>query len=224
MVSAVCSTALVCGCSGTTDEPIETADSSPSTAPQAASWETGAAAPGADWPSYDEAELVALHERTVKEFAEFRDIDPLPDVERGPFIDQAEWPQAQMECFQEQGFDVSVDGGAVSFPQVPQEQAEALDLALYTCMVKVPADPRVSDQLPRVQAEKQYAYLVDVVAPCLLDEGYTVTDAPTKITWLESYYSGQSAWDPYSEVPGEVALELIETCGEHAPGIWPEIP
>ncbi|WP_256840495.1 hypothetical protein [Ornithinimicrobium faecis] len=224
MGSAVCSAALLGGCSEATDEPIGSVDTRLSTAPQSASWETGNAAPGTDWPSYNESELVALHERTVKEFAEFRDIDPLPDVEPGPFLNQTEWPQAQMDCFQDQGFDVSVDGGAVSFPQVPQEQSEALDLALYTCMVKVPADPRVSDQLPRVQAEKQYAYLVEVVAPCIRNEGYAIAEAPTEITWLESYYSGQSAWDPYGEVPGEAALELIETCGEHASGIWPEIP
>lgn len=180
-----------------------------------------------DW-EVTEAELMEAYERDLEQEAKNSRIDDPPDVEFVRFILPEEWARAQVACLDEAGYAAEVNQGGVRMPQVPQEQGQALNRAIYICNARYPLDPRANMPLPRIRAEMQYDYLISEVRHCVEDLGYDVDDPPSMETWLGAYYADEPTWDPFAAVvqqAGEADVAALDQaydeCPRWAPDLFP---
>ncbi|MGN8244244.1 hypothetical protein ACTHAM_001144 [Cellulomonas soli] len=159
-------------------------------------------------------------------------LDEPPQTELVRFVSQDEWAQTQIDCLAGEGVAAHLGSqGGIEYDDVPTEQGPALREAAYVCAAEYAVDPRTQQQLPRVRAKMQYAYLVSTVAPCVTGLGYPVDDAPSEATWLGQYYSGSSPWDPYADATATVSVgeadqildELYERCPHDSPDLFPPV-
>lgn len=181
---------------------------------------------GGDW-DLDYAELLRLHEAQLDDLAAQMMIDDPPEVPLVRFVSSEDWPQAQADCLAGSGFSFEVSQGGIGVVgDVPPEQTDALNLAVYRCSVMYPADPRTQIPLPRVRAEMQYRYWVDTVAPCVRAQGIDPGEPPSLQVWLDQYYVNPPAWDPFDAAAGsEEQLNLLyEVCPRDAPDLYPPVP
>lgn len=199
------------GCAGAPAVPDGSATQDPSTA-------------GADWPETSGDELVEQYRSGLAELAEINGVVDPPEVDLVRFVTPPEWADAQINCLQEQGFSASKSQGGVRYPDVPPEQADSLDLAIYSCEAAYALDPRVSNPIPRSRMERQFTHLVDVVSPCVSTLGFQVDEPPTLETWLDAYYDNGQIWDPFSSVPGEDLDSVYQKCPHDVEGLYPETP
>lgn len=190
---------------------------------------------GEDWDDvtidYDK-EYSSYVASAREEFEAFHPKVPVPDVKRIRFVDRFSWPQAQIDCLAAAGFHAEEKQGGLTFPEVPEGQEQAFAIAGYTCELQYPMDPRYTSTLPRKAAEAQYERFVQEVKPCIEKLGYSVEEPPSKITWLESYYSGVGAWSPMIRLEEEsveqdkdlnpdVDLDVVyEKCPLYSPDIY----
>jgi hypothetical protein len=183
-------------------------------------------AEGADWQPRGEAALEEGYQDYLEYLQKTLQVSDPPDVALVRFVSVDDWPHIVSECITSAGFPVRISqGGVVLDGDVPDEQADALNLAWYTCQAAYPVDQRTQEPLPRVRAEKQYDHLVDNVAPCVRAEGFDVPQAPSLESWLDAYYTDGAAWDPFTVV-GEVAPEKLDaiytSCPHDAADLYPE--
>lgn len=179
-----------------------------------------------DW-DLDQAGLLRLYEGWLDGFAAQSMVDDPPEVDLVRFVTTAEWPQAQASCLSGSGFSFAVSGGGIEVVgEVPPQQANALNLAVYRCGAMYPADPRTQIPLPRVRAELQYHYWADTVAPCVRAQGIDPGDAPSLEVWVDEYYVNPPAWDPFDAAAGsEEQLDLLyDACPRDAPDLYPPVP
>lgn len=179
---------------------------------------------GADWPSASREALVEQYRSGLTELAEINRVDNPPEVDLVRFVTPPEWADAQIGCLQEHGYTASESQGGVKYPEVPQEQADSLNLAIYTCEAAYALDPRVNNPIPRARMERQFSHLADVVMPCVAGLGFQVEEPPTLETWLDAYYGNGQIWDPFSSVPGEELDSVYKECPHDVEGLYPEVP
>ena len=114
-------------------------------------------AEGADWKPQGEAAVEKSYQDYLTYLQKSMQITNPPDVELVRYVSVDDWPHVISECITSAGFPVRVSqGGVVLDGDIPDEQADAMNLAWYTCQAGYPADQRTQEPLPRVRAEKQY--------------------------------------------------------------------
>jgi hypothetical protein len=96
--------------------------------------------------------------------------------------------------------------------EVSPEQRDAFDAARDECLVETGYHQEV-ESLTEDGVAEWYEALV-LKAACLEGMGFTIGDAPTKQTFVDSYFEAPaSTWNPYPE-PSSLAdwAEIEETC------------
>lgn len=126
-------------------------------------------------------------------------LDP-PEIEMIRLIELDEWADTQRECLREAGFDVELtaDGEGLAYPPAADAAVtKNLNLAIYTCEMKYPVDPKYMAPLTPVQLEKLYQYRAGELVSCLEGHGYTV---PTQPPSQEVFVEDGGQWSPYEGV------------------------
>lgn len=179
-------------------------------------------APGTDWDDVA-IDASAVRAQYLQEFAELLNIEDPPDVEVVREVSVTEFGATLAQCLTEAGYPVKESGGGVRLDGTISDSS-AYNLASYVCMAQYPGDPRAASGLPRVRAEMQYEYLVNVATPCMEDLGFAVADPPSLQAWLDGYY-GLTAedWTPFEAVTGnaDAADAVYRTCPPDAPNLYP---
>jgi hypothetical protein len=175
---------------------------------------SGAAGVDRDWD--------ALRDQALVQEAEALGVDVPTDIEFVRYISPDEFGAVLAACMTEQGFEATetFDGG-VRYAPIPDEQGEAQREALIRCKVRYPVHPRY--HLPTTESEllMLYDYWVDVVVPCLADEGFEAPEHPSPETFVAAYLSGDDnveRWHPYlavGEVPYDTWEEINMKCPQH---------
>lgn len=169
-----------------------------------------------------------LFQRVVAEAnSSFMGLDEadLPEVQLVRWVTPSDWAQAQVDCMDEAGYSGGrVGQGGIEYPEVPEEQAKALEIAAYVCALEYPTDPRINDPMSEETAQLQYTYWVDTVAPCVRELGVAVEEPPTFEVWYTAYAQKSLFWDPYSGAvnDGELLDQVYEECPNVAPGVYPD--
>lgn len=180
-----------------------------------------------DWPELTRAELQSLHDERMQEMAKSLGVDMPDHLPPVTFVSVDSWPQYQVSCLQDAGFDAVIRQGGVALGSVPPEQASALKQTMFSCEYQSAVDPRISaGPLPRVAAVRLYEHQVQSVN-CIRSQGYEPEDPPTLDLWLADYASSEeSLWDPYTVVGNDVfALEELQnSCPPTPPDLYPPLP
>jgi hypothetical protein len=149
---------------------------------------------------YSEQDLLEMRASSLEMLAAALKIDDPPEVALIRFVARSESGQAQAECLGELGIAASAtsDGSGFVLEGTPQEsQADATNLAIYTCVARYTVDPRYNVELSSSQYAFLYRYFVNELTPCLRNEGYVVQDAPSLETFSDTY--AETGWSPYSQ-------------------------
>lgn len=122
----------------------------------------------------------------------------LPEVAAVRFISADEFAQTRVDCLSKLGFSANVmEDGGVEFDDPPAGQAEALAIANYTCALEYPVDP-AEGMMTGSRLRTLYDYYVDVLVPCLENEGYEIDTVPSWTVFNEQYAT--APWSPYTSV------------------------
>ncbi|WP_159500333.1 hypothetical protein [Microbacterium sp. 18062] len=125
--------------------------------------------------------------------------DP-PQVEASRLIDLSEWASTQAACLAEEGYNVSVttDGEGLSYPPLTDAvAAAAFNMAIFTCEVRYPVDPKYTEPLTDERLRILYTYRSTTLIECLEDAGYPPSSSPpSKSVFIES----GGAWSPYEDI------------------------
>jgi hypothetical protein len=92
-------------------------------------------------------------------------------------------------------------------------------VTLYTCIAANPLDYRRDGGgfLTDAQLEYIYDYYADWLVPCMVNHGYTMTDAPSR----DDFVASQGFWSPYVATANDVtATELEPLCGPERPQLY----
>lgn len=191
---------------------------------------SGVPSVGNDW-DLSKQDLHQLYLNYVKSLQSINMLDQPVKPQLVRFVSREEWAAAQVGCLGQAGFSATMNPqGGVNYADVPQAQASAVRFATAECEAKYAVDPRVNLPLPRVRAENQYHFLVKTVAPCVENQGYNVSRAPSLQTWLEQYYANGRAWNPFDEaaaqiVSGSPQLDaLYQSCPTTSADVYPALP
>ncbi len=144
-----------------------------------------------------------------------------PDVEQIRVVSASEWAEVISQCVEEEGFPASVraDGG-ISFGSIPDGQAEAQNLAMYTCRVKYPVDPSYNLPLTEGEASFLYGYYRDTLVPCLSAHGYEL-EVPSESVFDDKIKTGGGLWSPYQDlanISSEAFQAIDAACPQVPPG------
>lgn len=93
---------------------------------------------------------------------------------------------------------VPLADGGITTGNLPPAQEESFNLAMFTCMAQYPLDPKYSATLTDDRLGVLYEYYVKTLTPCLEAQGYSVTPAPSKSTFIDTYYD--KTWTPYVDL------------------------
>lgn len=181
----------------------------------------------AEWQILTRSELEDLHEDRMGTLAESLAVDVPDDAQLVDFVPPSEWPDRQVACLQEMGFDAESKQGGVALGTVPDDQSTSLREAMVACEFQFAIDPRISNQpLPRSASTKLYEHWVQSM-DCLRSEGYTPEQPPSLEVWLGEFYSPTAEhWDPFTIVGNDAEeLDAVQVNCTYMPAdIYPNIP
>jgi len=146
-----------------------------------------------------------------------------PPVQMDRYVHPSEWASLVVNCLHELGYTAaraSPDGGVQSGSLEPS-QAEPHALALYQCTGRYPIDPVYFESTDAQSVNALYDYFTDVVVDCLAAQGFTVSPAPSRERFLETFGTNEQ-WDLYGEVAAQVGsqerwYEVNEQCPQRPP-------
>lgn len=125
-----------------------------------------------------------------------------PEADLVRTVAPPEWATTIAECLNGEGFDaVAQPDGSVFFDTA--EQGEAYAVALYTCKIRYPIDPKFQGPLNDEQLRRIYDYSKAVLTPCLESFGIAVPEPPSLEVFLEKHGS-PDAWNIYGDVQNQV--------------------
>lgn len=202
--SFVVASLLLVGCSGSEGE----ASVGPSTTKEADAPET---ADAEDRPSLHSKEW----QQRLDEIALAYGIEDPPRVAPIRVVGE-DYVEAIDACMSDAGFPID-ESGAIN---VPEDQAEAYALVVYTCEAQYPIDSRYLQPLTEEQYKTIHAYLVSEAVPCLADLGYAVPVPPSEATYVATV-DGPDAYTTSGELY-KLGLDTAEV--EAAIADCPEIP
>ena len=150
----------------------------------------------------------------------------LPDVATVRFVALAESPQVLADCITEAGFPASAtaDGG-LSFGAIPDEQAEAQSVAVYTCRAMYPTDPSYLQPFTEEQLAYLYHYSAHELTECVQASGYDVPELPSRSVFDQGM-SGETEywWNPYKLVAEEAThdelMAVTSDCPQYPHELW----
>lgn len=146
-----------------------------------------------------------------------------PNVNLVRYVAPNELSGVKADCLHEGGYpdaSVTADGG-LSYGVVPEGQEEALAIALYVCSVQFQSDPKFSGPLSAEQLDTLYDYYTGELAQCIEAQGFTVADAPSRATFIDSYQS--TGWSPYqslTQISQQQWDDLNEACPQWPSGFY----
>ncbi len=112
------------------------------------------------------------------------------------FVELQEWPNVISACLNEVGFATTVEDGGINYSGDTSQQ-KAYDLARYTCKAMFPIEPKYLVPLDAGKLSALYDDYTTRLVPCLEERGVVVPAAPSRQTFIDSYYSG-TTWEPYA--------------------------
>lgn len=177
-------------------------------------------------PPLNSAAANQIYQQTLAEYVEhLRRSNPtiaLPDVERVRYIAPQEFAEIFVDCLSSEGFRASVtDDNGIEFEPVPDEQAEAQDIALYVCRAKYPTDSKYLAELTPEQIDWLYDDARLRLIPCIEELGFSTDDLPSRGVFSETYESDRS-WNPYARIPAEGVMEVGTACPAIPEEFWGE--
>jgi hypothetical protein len=123
-----------------------------------------------------------------------------------------EWGYVIGQCLIERGLDVNIMGADhLNYQNIPASQQEALSEALAECRALYPMDDKYTGGLNEEELTRLYTYYVEILVPCLQDEGYSGFNSPSLITYLETYGT-EGGWHPYTDI--------IDIVDQRSPGAF----
>lgn len=124
-------------------------------------------------------------------------IENPPDVEPVRLIKLQEYATTQIACLKDQGYDATFteDGEGISYPEIKDSALQkALFLAIYTCELKYPVQPRYMTPLTTDGLKALYDYRTRDLVSCLESKGYSLaSDPPSETVFVED----GGMWSPY---------------------------
>lgn len=135
---------------------------------------------------------------------------PDPEVVVREGREQAELMSA---CLTDLGFPTQMrEDGSFEIGEVVADQQNSLDEAITTCTEQVGRGSNA-----RIPSEAELSALYDLMREgrqCLIEHGYTISQPPTRETFIESYlaaYQGADApWSPWMDINDPESVELCE--------------
>lgn len=167
-------------------------------------------------PEEERAYLKEIGDGLLASFSMIQDAPEHVPVRR--WIRSEEADRVNRECLIEAGFPMNSDG---SFST--GGQWESYWRAWYVCQMAYPVIPRYAGSWGPEQIEAQYAYTLDYLIPCLENYGITSGEPPTKETFIATWDTNPyTPWNSVPNLSGPTALELEDTCPQHAPSgvLW----
>lgn len=145
----------------------------------------------------------------------------VPAHDRVRWLTPEEWAETIAECMTSSGFIASAlaDGG-IQFGDIPEEQAEAQNVAYFVCQAKYPIHPEFQRGLSEGQLEALFHYFTSEVQPCLETHGVEVPPPPSVEVFIDSY-AETGGWNPYQNAVGmneEEWADLIAACPQRPHG------
>jgi len=145
-------------------------------------------------------------------------VDP-PVVELVRWTTWADWGTTVAQCLQDAGFNVVGAGSTLLFPDsfAPAQQS-AFNLAFYVCDSKYTLNPKYGQPLTADQLGLWYDYEVEWLVPCLASLGVTVSQPPTRETFIAHGLQHDITWSPSNEADTAVQASpeketvMYETC------------
>lgn len=89
----------------------------------------------------------------------------------------------------------------------------------YVCVATYPQPLREGDMVTDAQLTYLYEHYQDMIVPCMIDNGYVISDAPTRAEFIET----RGQWNPYAFVHttiGGAELTAVRgLCGPDRPDL-----
>ena len=146
-----------------------------------------------------------------------------PEADLVRTVAPPEWATAIAECLNAEGFGaIAQADGSVYFDT--GEQDEAYSVALYTCKIRYPIDPKFQGPLNDEQLRRVYEYSKTTLAPCLESFGIAVPEPPSLELFLEKR-GNPEAWNIYGDVHNILKSnaqwqEINATCPQYPSDIY----
>jgi len=144
---------------------------------------------------------MALRDESAKSFAQSLDIVDPPVVALVRWTSQFDWGPTIAQCLQDAGFNIVGAANGISAPDgIGAAQSSAFNLAYYTCFAEYSMNPTFNQTYTADQWGLQYDYDVEWLVPCLAAFGVTVSQPPTRQTFIaQGLQAGFPTWSPGSE-------------------------
>lgn len=158
-------------------------------------------------------------EEDARRQAEALGISNPPKVEIVRFILPSE-DEIWVTCLNEAGYDFEpAPGGGFFWPKDQRaEIKEAMNLAVYVCTQKYPADPKYSAPETEERLKWMYRYRSTTLLDCLSEQGYPYTGTPLS---EQAYIDSEGGWTPYADQAiADVFDSLVEKCPQTPPAYW----
>lgn len=126
-------------------------------------------------------------------------IAEVPEVPLERWIHPTERGPTAEECFAEAGFEVKSTLNGEGFDvisQVSGTQGKVLNLTHYVCAARFFVDPNYLQPPTRDQIRVTYEYYLEVLSPCLREQGYQVPEPPSLETFIAQQWTPEE-WTPY---------------------------
>lgn len=154
-------------------------------------------------------------------------VDAPPDVGLVRWTTMDDYAPTVAACLREAGYHaVAYSGTGIDYPDgIPPEQQRAFNMADYVCNAKYTLHPKYLQPFTSEQFGLIYDYRVEWLAPCLEVRGHTVSEPPTRETFLAGVTTGQD-WDPLAEalqnLPADDGNRLQAECPRMPPSqyLW----
>lgn len=174
-----------------------------------------------------ESEGAAITDRVIREYGEhLQELYPgvdLPTVVRERYVSRSEAARVQAECIAALGFPATArDDGGIEFGYIPDEQAEAQSVALYTCRARFPLDPVYSQPFSEEETTYLYEYVRDFLLPCISEQGFETPPLPSRTQFAESL-TGSAEFNPFEFVNAQATADqftsVVSACPEFPEGL-----
>lgn len=156
-----------------------------------------ATSPAVDPYSGSDADVLL---QTVSDSAKLYGIQDPPDVAVVRTVTPDERTAVIVQCLADVGVTARAESDGWSV-ESPVDQSSAINLQQYICQAKYPLDPKYVRTLSEDQIRIFYGYVRDSLLPCLSGKGYDIDGLPTEDVYVDSFQSGQGAFDPYAVEP-----------------------
>lgn len=141
-----------------------------------------------------------------------------PDIEVVRVITNDDFAVIYTDCMSEEGFTVEVFEDTSFSADIPPDQQEAFDMAMYVCEAKYPRPMLLTQPDDEHTGRVLYSYYEDELIPCLEGLGFTIDPLPSEQTFLENLHGGQR-YDPYASliVDGGLTIERWDAANAQCP-------